>query len=314
MNILQQYQAMLEKSKKGSLLPFGGKQKNLWVPGQGENLIRITPWERDPETLPDNIQRAFTVMSSTGVSSLLLSPFLPVKVHSLGGDLYSCGVTFMKRCPVCAEGSKFWGMFVEGDKIDLTLKEIAKKYFAQDKFISVIVSIKDEKNPYNGAVTKAWMYGKSVFEGIMGLILKQNRNKDFVYGDITDRVEGRLVGFTREGTGRTDTKYKDFFAFEDLSPLPDELEILDPLEEFTKEYPYDEEKIREALKESLVIPTMPSIIHSEPITMTMESPDPDIRVNKLEDIRKLVENLKVPTTGNSEDSDDEVNEEEEIKF
>ena len=54
-----------------------------------------------------------------------------------------------------------------------------------------------------------------------------------VYGEVSDRKDGRIVGFTRVGMG-LHTKYKDFFAFKDRLPLPDGIEVPD-LYEYLKE-------------------------------------------------------------------------------
>lgn len=297
MTIYEQYQSLLDKTQKGGLLPIGGqKSRRLWVPTEGENLIRILPWERDPETLPENLKRAFTIIQDDGTEQVLMSFFLPVKVHSIANDLYTCGVTMGERCPVCAEGSNYWQLYEEGNRLDTTLKELAKRHFSQDKYVSAVIPIKDETTPFEGAVVKPYLFGKSIFEGIMGLILKVDRTKKFIYGDVTNREEGRIIGFTRTGKSRIDTKYKDFFAIENILPVPISISSIDLLEEFLKEYPYNPEKMVESMKSSLVKPNIPTITDIADIIIK-PSIEPDNTSTKrtaaIEDIRKMIENMGV---------------------
>lgn len=147
------------------------------------------------------------------------SPFVVIHQHfikPIGADkpiVFACPRAMEKRaCPVCAKADQFART---GNKADRD--KAFELYPSRRVFANVI----DRRTPEAGV--KVLGFGKKIHEQLLNL-----RTDEDAGGDYTHPVDGFDVVITREGTGKTDTKYHVAPARKQsmLAPTEEEIDAL----------------------------------------------------------------------------------------
>jgi hypothetical protein len=188
------------KKKKATLAKYGGwdleqtkKDRKEMSSGEflkleaGKNVVRFLPPLPGREAYVKTFQHFIRTPGSTA----------PV--------VFNCPLKMAKEpCPACAQSQKLMG----GGKAD------RERAFELAPKLRVFASVIDRKNPDDGPRILA--FGKMVFEGLGGILADGEDGMDFS----EPGPEGRDIIIEREGTGKTDTRYKVRLSVKE-SPLGD---------------------------------------------------------------------------------------------
>lgn len=263
-NSMKFYQQWRKATDQNRNLLNNRQESAFFTPKEGRNVIRLISWERDPDTLPEHLKAAFTlrgedgnpIPGDDGQPLIFVSSFVPIAVHyNIGTEKpFTCGRTFGESCAVCKRGSDLWRQYsekIEGkneeeQKAFAADKEMAKRHFASQRFFTfVLVFPQDTKKPdLEVAKLKPFIFGKKVWEAISEQMLMTDPEDEeiFLYGDITDNAEGRILYFNRKGRGRMGTSYDGFQVGKKIFPIdPTQFDVPDFYDYICEEMPYDED-------------------------------------------------------------------------
>lgn len=230
----------------------------LYKPIQGENLLRILPWETPVEELPSHIKNMYTLRGEEGEilagedgkPIIYIPPMLYYKVHTVEGIQLTCANSFGDRCPVCNMGYNLWNKFVKGGKQDKGLKEYAQMFFSKERFLCFVIPVLNEADLLEEKKIKPFSFGRQIYGGILTKMGERDRKTgELKYGDVSHRSTGKILGFTKTGSGMYDTEYTGFFIIDEItSVLPDNIKAPNLYQYLLDTFPYTEEKGKELIR------------------------------------------------------------------
>ncbi len=153
------------KNRLASLNKEGGSDKkaSFLKLEEGKTILRIVPTEdKDPFK---NLFFHYNIGKTRGLMCLKKN--------------------FNENCSICDFATSLWK---RGDSESI---EIAKKYFAKERFFSPVIVRGEESEGI-----KIWGYGKTVYQALLGFVLDEED-----YGDITDLERGNDLTVEVKKTG-----------------------------------------------------------------------------------------------------------------